>query len=220
MRAAPVQKKAALKLTNNMKNDTNAAPEPQPETPAPDIVSDLANIRVDPTMADGPIVKKILAQVPVRKPSKEWFVRTHHDTTNYCLDALVLELKEDGEIYLIPPELHASLLGEACVHAKRLWLAVNRQGGVFIWAIRIPGADGKLDSWNQSALEAAALGTTQWVRVSANRQMGNYKIDVADFTDEPHWPDRPFTELLRIAFKGKVIETLDHPVLKRLRGEI
>ncbi|MEI7774861.1 MAG: hypothetical protein WCK17_08800, partial [Verrucomicrobiota bacterium] len=63
-----------------MKNDTNAAPEPQPEKPAPDIFSDLANIRVDPTMADGPIVKKILAQVPVRKPSKEWFVRTHQRT--------------------------------------------------------------------------------------------------------------------------------------------
>jgi hypothetical protein len=36
---------------------------------------------------------------------------------------------------------------------------------------------------------------------------------------EPDWPNVPFNELLRVAFKGKVIDTLDHPVLKRLRGE-
>ena len=64
MRAAPVQKKAALKLTNNMKNDTNAAPEPQPEKPAPDIFSDVANIRGDPTMAGGPNVKGPRARLP------------------------------------------------------------------------------------------------------------------------------------------------------------
>ena len=29
-----------------------------------------------------------------------------------------------------------------------------------------------------------------------------------------------FHDLLKIAFKGKMIEDLDHPVLRRLRGEI
>jgi hypothetical protein len=65
-----------------MIHNTNAAPEPQPEKPAPDIFSDLANIRVDPTMAAGPVVRNILAQVPVRKPSKEWFVRAHPEDIN------------------------------------------------------------------------------------------------------------------------------------------
>jgi hypothetical protein len=40
-----VQKKAALKLTNNMSNDNEAVPEPQPEKPAPDIFPDVANTR-------------------------------------------------------------------------------------------------------------------------------------------------------------------------------
>ncbi len=35
----------------------------------------------------------------------------------------------------------------------------------------------------------------------------------------PTWPDVSFRDLLAIAFKGKRIDTLDHPVLRRLRGE-
>ena len=103
MRAAPVQKKAALKLTNNRKNDNEAASAPQPQNthetqPAPpDIFADLAKIRVDATMSDGPSVAKVLANVPVRKPDKAWFVRTHPDAENYSLDALALELKQEGE---------------------------------------------------------------------------------------------------------------------------
>ena len=48
-----------------------------------------------------------------------------------------------------------------------------------------------------------------------------YDIDVAmgAFPD-PIWPSVTFPELLKIAFKGRMIEDLDHPVLRRLRGEI
>ncbi len=36
----------------------------------------------------------------------------------------------------------------------------------------------------------------------------------------PEWPQESLGELLKIAFKGgKLIDSVDHPVLKRLRGE-
>ena len=34
------------------------------------------------------------------------------------------------------------------------------------------------------------------------------------------WPDTPFRDLLRTAFKGRYIDSLDHPVLRKLRGEV
>ena len=37
---------------------------------------------------------------------------------------------------------------------------------------------------------------------------------------DPEWPDLPFKELLRIAFKDRFISDLNHPVLHRLRGEV
>jgi hypothetical protein len=36
---------------------------------------------------------------------------------------------------------------------------------------------------------------------------------------EPEWPTVPFRELLRVAFKDRLIDRADHPVLRRLRGE-
>lgn len=136
-------------------------------------------------------------------------VRAHPNNEKYSLDVLILELKEEGEIYLIAPSLREALLGEACAHIKRLRLAVNRQGDVFVWPFRLPGPDGKIDAWNASALEAAERAERKWVRITANRRVGAYDVAEANITEEPRWPDMPFNELLRIAFKGKVIDTLD-----------
>ena len=37
---------------------------------------------------------------------------------------------------------------------------------------------------------------------------------------EPEWPELSLRELLRIAFKDKMIDDLGHPVLRKLRGEV
>jgi hypothetical protein len=84
----------------------------------------------------------------------------------------------------------------------------------------LPGSDGKIDDWNRSALEAAAMAETQWVRVASNMALGAYEVFTASAEwHEPEWPDTPLKEILRVAFKGRVIESLDHPVLRQLRGE-
>jgi hypothetical protein len=36
---------------------------------------------------------------------------------------------------------------------------------------------------------------------------------------DPVWPELTFNAIYRIAFKDRIIRTLDHPVVKRLRGE-
>ena len=59
---------------------------------------------------------------------------------------------------------------------------LSRQGVPFIWPVRLPGPDGKLDPWNTSALEAVGLAQKQWVRVSANKSLGAYDVHVATGT--------------------------------------
>jgi hypothetical protein len=37
---------------------------------------------------------------------------------------------------------------------------------------------------------------------------------------EPEWPELEYWELIKIAFRDHLIEKLDHPVIKRLRGSM
>ena len=69
---------------------------------------DPARLRLTQDFAADLGVKKTLLTVPVRKPTKEWWVRTHPDS-DYRVQTLVLELKEDQEIYLIDRDLWPEL---------------------------------------------------------------------------------------------------------------
>jgi hypothetical protein len=49
--------------------------------------------------------------------------------------------------------------------------------------------------------------------------LGSYEITVAESTlAEPAWPGVSFQELIKIGFRDRVIDTVNHPVVKRLRG--
>jgi hypothetical protein len=63
------------------------------------------------------------------------------------------------------------------------------------------------------------MAMTHWVRVKANTNLGAYEIFKAQAEfGEPEWPDLSFWELIKIAFRDHLIDSLDHPVVKRLRG--
>ena len=163
-------------------------------------------------------VKKALLTVPVRKPAREWFIRVHPHP-DYRLQTALLELKEAGETYLVSQDLWSELAGESTLSPRTLFTAVNRQGVLFLWPVRLPGADGRHDAWSKSALEAAEMAQTKWVRLQADMSLGAYSVYYADYPD-PEWPELSFRELLRIGFKDRLIQTRDHSVLRQLRGEL
>ena len=69
-------------------------------------------------------------------------------------------------------------------------------------------------------METAMLAKERWIRTAANMALGAYDIlTAADGLSDPVWPDIPFDELLRIAFRDRIINSLDHPILRQLRGE-
>jgi hypothetical protein len=181
---------------------------------------DPASLRLSQDAAAGLGVKKALLTVPVRKPDKAWFVRVRPGA-EHRLETCVVELKEERETYLVAPALWPELAGESTFSPRALFTAVNRQGVLFLWPVRLPGTDGKLDSWSQTALEAARLAEANWVRVQANMPLGAYDVFEATAPlPDPRWPDETLHELLKIGFKGRYIDAADHPVLKRLRGEV
>jgi hypothetical protein len=131
---------------------------------------------------------------------------------------VVLELKEERETYVVDRGLWEAIPGELV--AKVLFPYVNRQNVVALWPIRLPGSDGRLDSWNLSAMEAATLAKALWVRLVPNHSLGAYDVlEAKGVVSEPEWPSESFETILQIAFKGKFIQDLEHPVLRKLRGE-
>ncbi|MFL5342053.1 MAG: hypothetical protein ACJ8F7_18060, partial [Gemmataceae bacterium] len=167
-------------------------------------------------------VKKVLLSVPIRKPDKSWFVRVH-PSEEFRQQTAVIELKEErgSETFLVAPALWPALSGESTFTPKALFLGINRQGNLFVWPARLPGADGKLDEWSRTALEAADMAMKRWVRVQANMPLGAYDVcEAHGELPEPEWPDLSFGQILKIAFKDRIITTLDHAVLRKLRGEV
>ena len=94
---------------------------------------------------------------------------------------------------------------------RKIWAdsAYHRE---ILWSWVVQGA-----KWVIEVVQRAGKG---WVRVQANMSLGAYEVwDTTAPIPEPDWPDTPFKDLLRIAFRDRFITALDHPVLKRLRGE-
>lgn len=163
-------------------------------------------------------VKKILTVVSCRKPNRHEFVRVRPGD-DWRLETGVFEDKVNRDVYLVRRELWDELVGEVCPVC--LFLAVNRQGDVFLWAAKLPGQGGRTNDWNDSALASARLAETRWVRIAANMGAGMYDtLEAAGELSDPTWPDLTFPEILKLCFQGRFIQSIDHPVIRALRGHV
>jgi hypothetical protein len=180
-------------------------------------LDNLSTLRLDQSFADKVGVKKLLTTVPVRKPNRRDYVRVHPNPAFRLSPAAIIELKEEGEVYLVLPSIAQQLPGEFSV--VTLNTAINRQGVVHLWPVKLPSPDGKLMDWHRSAAEAAERAVERWIRVASNMALGAYEIFEAngDLPD-PDWPDISFEEILKIAFRGRVVDRPDHPLVRRLQG--
>jgi len=154
----------------------------------------------------------------VKKPSGQDFIRVHPSTA-FRLPVAIIELRDDRETFLVLPAIARDIPGE--YNTVTMYTYINRQGVVFLWPVRLPGPDGRQLEWHRSAAEAAEMAMKRWVRVKANMSLGAYEVyEAAATIPEPGWPpDLTFQQMLTIAFKGRLVDSFDHPVLKRLRGE-
>ena len=176
-----------------------------------------AALRLDQSYADTVGVKKLLTTVPVRKPTRQEFVRVHPDAEYRLTPAATIEVKDDREVYLVTPAMAQALPGEVAV--VTLLTAINRQGVLYLWPVKLPSPDGRQNEWHRSATEAAERAMKKWVRVTANMSLGAYEIfEATGDIPEPVWPEFSFEELLKIGFRDRVVDRDDHPLVLRLKG--
>jgi hypothetical protein len=193
-------------MTDTLSNSDN--------TPNP---FDPASLRLDQSFADTVRTKKLLTTVPVRKPNRQDYVRVHPEPAYRLTPAAIIEVSDDREIYLVTPQMAQVLPGEYSL--VTLHLAVNRQGVPFLWPVKLPGSDGKHNEWNRSAAEAAERAMAKWVRIASNMSLRAYEtFEAIGDIPEPIWPELVFEEILKIAFRERLVDRPDHPLVQRLQG--
>lgn len=193
------------------------APAP---TPAPPNPFDPASLHLGSDFAEGLGVRKVISTIPCRKPSKsEWFrVRPGEQ---WRLQTAVLDVENgvDRATYLVNRSLWGDLHGE--IAPALVLTCANRAGDLFVWRIKLPGADGRSNTWTESAVRIAQAAETNWCRMVADTANGHYThFEPAAQLPDPKWPELSFEQILAIAFRDRFIHAPDHPVLRQLRGAV
>ncbi len=206
--------------TNNSEESHVSDVPPAPNCSNSDPFANVESLRLSQNFSALAAVKAVITTVAVRKPNRHEFVRVRSGS-EWRFDTGCLTDKESKEVYLVAPALHAAIPGE--VQPTVLVVTISRNSPVpFLWPITLPGPDGRPNRWNESALEAARHAEQSWLRVASDMTAGCYVPHVAAANlPDPVWPaDLTLPELLRLAFRGRFIDSLDHIILRKLRGEV
>lgn len=178
--------------------------------------TDIEALRIPASYGATLGVKKILTNVPVGKPKKTQFFRVHPNS-NMSFDVLLLDDKDNRDYYILNQEV-AQVISNL-VRPTTLRAAIDRNDNVFLIPVPLPGEDGNRNQWHQSLAQNLQHAESNWIRMTANMYVGGYDIYQAESKlEEPEWPDADIAKLIEVAFRGKIITTLDHPVVQSLLG--
>ena len=159
---------------------------------------------------------KRLGSIDVRKPKKsEWF-RAH--PTKVVAEISVLRRESTGDFYAIAPELVSELSEE--IRDAYLAACISDEGALFLWPILKPKSDGSGIQLYENDLADLSLSRAQWVRRQWIHGSKSYKVDTADTEKVPEWPESNIVDWIERGFKGRFIDDLEHPQVRRLRGEL
>ena len=189
-----------------------------PKQPITSTGADLKSLRLPANYGATLGVKKLLTNVLVGRPKKASFFRTH-TADEMTFPAMILENKEARESYVVVPEVAQEI--SELVRPIMLHAAIDRQNNVLLIPVPLPGEDGTRNPWHESLAQAVEHAKLKWIRITANMHAGGYDVYEAEGElPEPEWPAHDIDALIQVAFRGKIITSLDHPVVQSLLGKI
>ena len=179
-----------------------------------DLFADLKALEISPRDQIG--AREILSVIAVRRPKNNEFIRVPL-LPQYSLTTAIFEDKDENETYFIAPAIRPLVISGAVT--KMLTLTVNQLGHTFIWPVPCDEGQSRKSTWNESARAGYHRAKTIWVKLVSDRAAFMYRLYEAEGQlPEPRWPTTPFGQLLSLAFRNRIIDTEDHPILKAQRG--
>jgi hypothetical protein len=119
-----------------------------------------------------------------------------------------------------PYIVHASIAiskEEDVIRPVLLVRFVTMTGDEGLWPLKLNPPDGKANPWNTSALNILELAGTGWVRIVSLKGHYRHQVSKKTFAEvPPRFTNRSFEALVDIAFKDRVVATLDHEIWDEL----
>ena len=173
------------------------------------------------------LIKHMLTSIPLRKPNTRVKFFRIRPGPKWKFDTYLLDLggNSEGEgKYLLNPDLYPKVIETKKLKLVTIYVGIiYGSGEIFLSEIAQPDVEGKDNEFNRTRRIAYTKGETQWVKLQRNDSIGAYDIVLAvSKLPEPEWPEEPqnIIKAIEIAFKDRFIDDYNHPVLKRLRGEL
>jgi hypothetical protein len=219
-------------LSQNPEDDANnnnpvSVPLPNSDKPVKPVngstshsgLPDPSRFRIPQNYAEHIQTRKKAVNVPLGKPDDQLWIWIP-SSNEWRSSVGMLRDKKNREWYVVEPELLPEI-SETLIPVLVV-MYVTRGGSPGLWPIRMPNETGRIDSFNGSALEIACIHTDKWIRVILNADGRGYEfleMDSAVEMPQPKLPADGYWHLFGLAVKGNTISSLQHPLLKHLRGE-
>lgn len=198
-------------------SSTNSSNTTKERTRSPKKPSKLTeSMRINPTLKQS-TQQSIQQSIPLSKPPQNTFY-THKPgcTAEFAglIDRVMGDKFLEDDFYLVSPKIQ-----ELIADSLRLWainLSVDENDTYYLDISKLPSLNGYTNAYNETKAEIDAAADGKWVSYKTDRQKGVYVLTNVN-SDKPlptEWPD--FDEELEKAFEGRIIDSLDHPLLKKL----
>jgi hypothetical protein len=215
------EKKAKLKIVDELKSTTSLAPSNGPSenstaTPsaAPDDIEELFD---DPKLGDG-ISDAHWRSVPLGKPRN--YFRVHPDP-KYRRRAEIYVHKIEGEIgeeyYLLGPKMRGKLEeAQPCTVVT----CIYRDGTPRLWALKHPREDERDNAAWVTCRKAAKDAIKKWIKLIWVGGSFMTRDAKPGYAPEPDWSKLPsFNELVKIALgEHGIMRNENHPIYRDLIG--
>ena len=155
----------------------------------------------------------------LRKPNDQEFVRTSTRQDHHLVVGAIADKQDMSRIYVVSGALLADVKVRypKAVRGVELVVTQSLAAAPILWPV--PLAEDRGGKWNSSQRAACDQAKSRWTNLVSGR--GQYDCQSVDNPREVDWDALPtFREILEQAVSERLIDSMDHPLLRKLRGEI
>lgn len=160
------------------------------------------------------------SNIQLRKPGKRLYFRVHPDATYSAFDVPVIDDSKEGDLGLlfVSPALIDELPDDVAemVSYAHMVTCVTQHNRLFIWYFSAFESD-----WSKSAMRVVSQAKTSWTKMVADKSISGYLVYPAPAVLQAKQPDFGTLtpkEIFAQATEGRMIDSLDDPMIQKLQG--